>query len=64
MTKLGRELPDLPAEVYFDQDECQVLIAYEAKHRKRPAHAPEHAPAPTLRKALRRGRQAGRVHRA
>ena len=60
MTKLGRELPDLPAVVYFDQDECQVLIAYEAKHRKRPAHAP----APTLREALRRGRQAGRVHRA
>ena len=54
MTKLGREVPDLPAEVFFDQDECQALIAYEAKHRKRPAHAPEHAPALTLREALRR----------
>jgi Domain of unknown function (DUF4338)/Transposase Tn5 dimerisation domain/Transposase DNA-binding len=49
MTKLGREVPDLPADVYFDQDECQVLIAYEAKHRKRPANAP----APTLREAIR-----------
>ena len=49
MTKLGREVPDLPAGVYFDQDECQVLIAYEAKHRKRPANAP----APTLREAIR-----------
>ena len=48
MTKLGREVPDLPAGVYFDQDECQVLIAYEAKHRKRPADAP----APTLREAI------------
>ena len=22
-------MPDLPAEAYFDHDECQVLIAYE-----------------------------------
>ena len=37
------------ADVYFDQDECQVLIAYEAKYGKRPADAP----APTLREAIR-----------
>jgi hypothetical protein len=49
MTKLGREVPDLPAEVYFDHDECQVLIAYETKNRKRPPDAP----APSLREAIR-----------
>ena len=49
MTKLGREVPDLPADVYFDHDECAVLIAYESKHRKRPAGAP----APSLREAIR-----------
>ena len=49
MTKLGREVPDLPADVYFDHDECQVLIAYEAKYRKRPAGAP----ALSLREAIR-----------
>lgn len=49
MTKLGRAVPNLPAEVYFDQDECQVLIAYETKHRKRPPDAP----ALSLREAVR-----------
>jgi hypothetical protein len=49
MTKLGREVPDLPAEAYFDQDECQVLIAYERKNRNRP----KDAPAPSLREAIR-----------
>ena len=49
MTKLGREVPDLPADVYFDHDECQVLIAYETKIRKRPPDAP----APSLRDAIR-----------
>jgi hypothetical protein len=49
MTKLGREVPDLPAEAYFDHDECQVLIAYETKNRKRPVDAP----APSLREAIR-----------
>ncbi len=49
MTKLGREVPDLPADVYFDQDQCQVLIAYEAKYRKRPANAS----VPNLREAIR-----------
>lgn len=49
MTKLGREVPDLPAEAYFDHDECQVLIAYETKNRKRPPDAP----ALSLREAIR-----------
>jgi len=49
MTKLGREVPDLPADVYFDHDQCQVLVAYETKTGKRP---PE-APAPSLRDAIR-----------
>lgn len=49
MTKLGREVPELPAGVFFDHDQCQVLVAYETKHRKRPANAPE----PSLREAIR-----------
>ena len=49
MTKLGREVPELPADVYFDQDEIAVLVAYEIKFRKRPPDAP----APSLREAIR-----------
>jgi len=49
MTKLGREVPDLPADVYFEHDEIQVLVAYEVKFRKRPPDAP----APSLRDAIR-----------
>lgn len=49
MTKLGREVPDLPADVYFDHDQCRVLVAYEAKTRKRPPQAPELS----LREAIR-----------
>jgi len=49
MAKLGREVADLPAQAYFDADECQLLIAYETKHSKRP---PE-APALSLREAIR-----------
>ena len=51
MTKLGREVPDLPADVYFDHDQCQVLIAYEVKTSKRPADAP--VPVLRLREAIR-----------
>ena len=40
MTKLGREVPDLPAEAYFDRDECEVLIAHERRIRNRPKDAP------------------------
>jgi hypothetical protein len=49
MTKLGREVPELPADVYFDDDEIAVLVAYEVKFRKRPPDAP----APSLRDAIR-----------
>lgn len=28
LTKLGREVPDMPADVFFDEDECKVLVAY------------------------------------
>ena len=49
MVKLGREVPDLPADVYFDPDEIAVLVAYEIKFRKRPPDAP----APSLRDAIR-----------
>jgi hypothetical protein len=31
LTKLGREVPDLPADVFFDEDECKVLLAYRNK---------------------------------
>jgi hypothetical protein len=33
LTKLGREVPDLPADVFFDQDECKVLAAYQNKNK-------------------------------
>jgi hypothetical protein len=49
MTKLGREVPDLPAEAYFDRDECEVLIAHERRNRNRP----KDAPAPSLYEAIR-----------
>jgi len=49
MTKLGREVPDLPAEAYFDRDECDVLIARERRDLGRPIDAP----APTLYEAIR-----------
>ena len=49
MTQLGREVPELPADVYFDADEIAVLVAYEIKFRKRPPDAP----APSLRDAIR-----------
>jgi hypothetical protein len=33
LTKLGREVPDLPVDVFFDQDECKVLVAYQNKNK-------------------------------
>ena len=51
MTKLGREVPDLPADVFFDQDECQVLLAYEAKNNKKKQLATSQLP--SLREAIR-----------
>jgi hypothetical protein len=35
MTLLGRDVPDLPCEVFFDQWEVKVLEALEARKRKR-----------------------------
>ena len=49
MTKLGRKVPDLPADVYFEKGEIDVPVAYEIKYRRRP----QDAPAPTLRDAIR-----------
>lgn len=49
MTKLGREVPDLPADAYFDRYECEVLVAYAAKYHKR---APD-AGVPALQEAIR-----------
>ena len=40
MTKLGREVPDLPAQAYFAGDECEVLIAHDRRNRSRPKDAP------------------------
>jgi len=49
MTKLGREVPDLPAEAYFARAGCDVLIASERRDLNRPIDAP----APTLDEAIR-----------
>jgi hypothetical protein len=40
MVRLGRDVPELPAQTYFDADECKVLAAYASKHSKRAADAP------------------------
>lgn len=37
ISRASPPLPDLPAVEYLDQDQSQVLIAYEAEHRRRPA---------------------------
>jgi hypothetical protein len=52
MTKLGREVPDIPADIFFDRDECKVLVAYQNKTKKtkkqdRPTQTPN------LRDAIR-----------
>lgn len=52
MTKLGREVPDLPADMFFDQDEIQVLLAYEAKKKSKEKRALS-TQVPSLREAIR-----------
>ena len=55
LTKLGREVPDLPADVFFDEDECKVLVAYRNKSQskiKRNKQVPS-AQAMTLYEAIR-----------
>ena len=55
LTKLGRDVPDLPADVHFDADECKVLLAYRRQsqpktHGKR---QPRSAEVLTMREAIR-----------
>ncbi len=47
LAKLGREIPDVPCTVYFEEAEWKALVAYVA-HNPTP---PEHPP--TLREAMR-----------
>jgi hypothetical protein len=61
LTKLGREVPDLPADVFFDEDECKVLLAYRNKTQskiKRKKQIPS-AQAMTLYEAMRLVAQIG-----
>jgi len=55
LTKLGREVPDMPADVFFDEDECKVLVAYRNQSqskikRKKPVPS---AQAMNLQEAIR-----------
>jgi hypothetical protein len=47
LVKLGREVPQLPADVYFSEYECKALVAYHTKKPLPPAEPP------TLGKAIR-----------
>ena len=47
LAKLGREIPDVPCTVYFEEAEWKALLAYVTKNP-----VPPHQP-PTLREALR-----------
>lgn len=47
LTKLGRETPDAPCSVFFDDNEWKALIAYKTKHPIPPEKPP------TLREATR-----------
>jgi len=61
LTKLGREVPDLPADVFFDEDECKVLLAYRNKTQskiKRKKQIPS-AQTMTLYEAMRLVAQIG-----
>jgi len=40
LTKQGRETPDVPCTVFFEQDEWQALIAYKNKNPVPPAEPP------------------------
>jgi len=52
MTKLGREVPDIPADIFFDRDECKVLVAYQNKIKKTKKQDRSTQP-PNLRDAIR-----------
>jgi hypothetical protein len=47
MVKLGREVPELPCDVYFDEAEWKALVAYSTKNPVPPEQAP------SLREAIR-----------
>ena len=55
MTKLGREVPDLPADIFFDQDECNVLLAYQNNSNAKTKGKKQDrcAQTPNLREAIR-----------
>ena len=40
LVKLGREVPHLPATVYFEEAECKALLAYHTKKALPPAKVP------------------------
>ena len=46
LTKLGREMPEVPCTVYFEEIEWQALVGFLRKDPKPPAHPP------TLREAI------------
>jgi len=48
LTKLGREVPDVPCSVYFEEAEWKALVAYTT-HNPTPPQQP-----PSLREAVRR----------
>jgi hypothetical protein len=47
LVKLGREVPELPADVYFSEHEWKALVAYHTKKPRPPAQPP------TLGQAMR-----------
>jgi hypothetical protein len=47
LAKLGRETPDVPCTVFFEEAEWKALVAYVTHNPKPPAHPP------TLREAMR-----------
>jgi hypothetical protein len=53
LVKLGREVPQLPATVYFEDAEWKALCAYSTKKPLPPPHPP------TLRKAIQMVAQLG-----
>lgn len=47
LTKLGREVPEVPCTVYFEEAEWKALVAYKTRNPKPPSEPP------TLREAVR-----------
>ena len=55
LTKLGRDVPNLPADVHFDADECKVLLAYRRQSRPKThgKRQPRSAEVLTMHEAIR-----------